>query len=393
MKIAIDCRFVTRKQRGMPIYVFQLAKLLPHFLPEHQFYLLINREFEHNEEPTEYAARLETIAQAKNVKVYNLGASDDFSWEQKLLPQHLSTLKIDLLHMPGNRVCLFTKVRQIATFHDTLEWTELANIYSFDGASGLKNKLYIAKVRLYLRLVYWLGIKKINHLLTISASARDDLVQHFPRARHKTSFVHHGIPEQYVANPSLNSLDLRKGVLMLGGDSYQKNPENAIKAWSALPLPIRQQHPLTIAGFTGDDSSIIIKTLNQLKLTDEVRLIRWVETQTLVELFQKSAVLLFVSRHEGFGFPLVQAMACHTPSVISNHPVLTEIAGTSALSSAADCPNKITQNLEKLLSQKDLWQQLSNACQDRQGDFSWQHCISKISNLYQQQLDYIKEQS
>ncbi|WP_162131385.1 glycosyltransferase family 4 protein [Gayadomonas joobiniege] len=391
MKIAIDCRFITRKQRGMPVYVFQLASQLPYYLPDHKFILLINTAFEHNEMPDEYQARLEQLKQAQNVSLLDIQASDDFSWEQKLLPKYLSEYQIDLLHMPGNRVCIPTKVRQIATFHDSLEWTELKNIYSFNNVDGWSNKVYLFKVRCYLRWVYWCGLKKVDHVLTISASAQADLIHQFPSIKNKISYVHHGVPQDFIADDSLDQLNKRKGVLMLGGDSYQKNPVNAIKAWAALPSELKDKHPLTIAGFTGGESSLIYQTLNELNLLQTVNLTGWITTPELVRLFQQSAALLFVSRHEGFGFPLVQAMACGTPAIISTHPVLTEIASETALSSDADDITAISQQLNRLLSQAELWQTMHQTCLKRHKQFSWQHCMTKIADLYQQQLNQIKD--
>ena len=140
-KVAIDARFVLRKQRGMPLYTFMLCKLIPKILYQHQFVLFINKGFEHNDSAEKYQVRLDEICKLDNVEIVNADAEDEISWEQLILPKLLQTHKVDLLHMPGNRVCLFTRVKQITTTHDLMEWHSL-KIFRYYKNRSLKENFY-----------------------------------------------------------------------------------------------------------------------------------------------------------------------------------------------------------------------------------------------------------
>jgi glycosyltransferase involved in cell wall biosynthesis len=381
-QIAVDGRFLLRAQRGMPIYVSMITALLPTVLQDTHFYILINSEFEHNDDVKNYSKRLADVASLKNVSVVDLKAEDEISWEIKLLPNWLKQHDIDLLHLPTNRVCLFTRTKQLVTLHDSMEWIFLKQLFPFPRNSNLKITFYILRVRFYVWLIYVVGLRKANRVLTISNCAQKSILTSFPHLKDKINYVYHGVPVGYINNPDIAALNARKGVLMLGGDSYPKNPENAIRAWARLPSEIREQHPLNIAGFTGNDSSPILKTIKELGIENDVRIHRWVEDSFLVKLFQESAALLFASREEGFGFPLIQAMACGTPVVISEAGVLVEIADGCALTAPAESPEKLAGCLQRVLTSAEIWREMHDKSLKRSGDFTWDTTANHIAETY-----------
>ncbi len=386
--IAIDARFLLRPQRGMPMYVYMLCKGLPNIMPDIHFHLLINKMFEHNDVVENYSHRLEEVGAPQNVTIINADAEDEISWEAFVLPKLLNQYHIDLLHMPGNRVCLTTRTPQIVTFHDAMEWTRLKMFKEFTWCNGIKPNLYSLKMKVYRWLTYYCGSKIASHILTISDYSRSSLVNCFPGIKNKTSYVHHGVPEGFVHSKEQKILGERRGILMLGGDSYQKNPVNAIKAWAQLPFSLRQEYPLTIAGFTGDESSPLMKVIKQLDIEREVTIKSWVDNDEMIHLFNDSVLFLFVSREEGFGFPLIQAMSSGTPTVCSTADVLTEIGQESVLSADTESVDEISEKIHLLLTNQKLWQKLHDSGLKRANDFSWAKTYEHISGLYRR---YIKK--
>jgi len=385
--IAIDARFLLRQQRGMPMYVYMLCKGLPDLMPDVHFYFLINKMFEHNDIIENYSHRLEEVGKPQNVTVINADAEDEVSWEVFVLPKLLKQYHIDLLHMPGNRVCLTARTPQIVTFHDAMEWTRLKMFEGIAWCKGIKPNLYSLKMKIYCWITYYFGSKKASHILTISDYSRSSLVNCFPGIKNKTSYVHHGIPEDFVHLKEQKMLGERSGILMLGGDSYQKNPVNAIKAWAQLPISLRQAYPLTIAGFTGDESSPLMKAIKQLDIEREVTIKSWVAHDEIIRLFNDSVLFLFVSREEGFGFPLIQAMSSGTPTVCSTADVLTEIGKESVLSADAESADEISAQMYLILTNQKLWQKLHVSGLRRANEFSWAKTYEHISGLYRQYLE------
>ena len=384
-RIAIDARFLTRQQRGMPLYVYMLCKYLPKVLPEVKFYFFINKTFEHNEPEEKYRHRIVEVATAENVEIVNVDSEGEIIWEQSILPRLLREYRIDLLHMPANRVCLLTRVAQIVTFHDAMEWTQL-NLFNYQSGQGLRSNLYSFRMSLYRWLTYFWGMHKAYKILSISQYAVDSIVESFPIVNDKIAYTYHGIPQGFEGKELNNKVAERKGVLMLGGDSQQKNPVNAILAWSMLPLELQIQHPLTIAGYTGSEHSLIAQTIEQLELTDRVILKGWITTEELIALFMQARAFLFVSYEEGFGFPLLQSMSIGTPVVTSKAKVLTEIGQDAVLSAEANNASEIMKKLKTLLTDEQTWLAQQTKGRVRAQDFDWKKAANYIADIYVKML-------
>jgi len=350
------------------------------------FYILVNTAFEHNDKEENYKERLNVVEGNSNVTIVDIKTDDEISWEIKLLPQWLKEIKPDLLHMPTNRVCLFTGVKQIATFHDCMEWSFLKKIHAIPTEANFKLKLYFLRKRLYVWFIYMYGLRKVDRILTISNFAEKSLVSNFRNVQNKIDYTYHGIPEGYLVNNDVSALSKRKGILMLGGDSYQKNPDNAIRAWNMLSKEQKVAHPLTIAGFTGNESSPVVKVIKELGLTENVIIHKWIDESILIDLFQNSSLLLFASREEGFGFPLIQAMACGTPVVTSEAEVLLEIGGDSTLTAAAEDPAALAKKMDLILSSEERWLELHHKSLNRAEKFTWNISCSHIADTFKKLL-------
>lgn len=386
--IAIDARFLLRQQRGMPLYAFMLCKHLPKIMPTYHFFLFINKGFEHNESEANYKERLQLFDQYNNVTVINTDAEDEISWEQKILPKLLAQYRIDLFHMPGNRVCFNTKVKQIVTFHDAMEWSQLSFIRGYEFHKGLGNALYSFKMKCYRALTYFWGMKKVNKVLTISQYSKNIICHYFPKVEQQTVYAHHGIPEGFSTSKQSIPIEKRRGILMLGGDSYQKNPENTLRAWSLLSDDLKDQCPLTIAGFTGGAESPLMQTLIELGIEKQVVILGWISSEQLIELFENAYLFLFISRVEGFGFPLLQAMSCGTPTVCSTADVLMEI-GTNAIRSAdSESPQQINQHIVDIVTNEAVWHELHKKSLLRSKDFDWKNTCQVIAQTY---IDVLNE--
>lgn len=376
--VAIDARFVLRKQRGMPLYTFMLCKLIPKILYQHQFVLFINKGFEHNDSAEKYQVRLDEICKLDNVEIVNADAEDEISWEQLILPKLLKTHRVDLLHMPGNRVCLFTRVKQITTTHDLMEWHSL-KIFRYYKNRSLKENFYFFRQKAYLWTVYRLGLSFSDHVLTISQYSKRDITQSFPKLKNKSSYVYHGIPRGF--KPPLDNTS-KQGVLMLGGDSHQKNPENMLKAWAQLPKELQRAHPLTILGFVGGEDSIISKTIRALGIENDIVIKGWVTEDELIQAMQTSKVFIFASREEGFGFPLVQSMASGTPVVTSEADVLIEIGQDAVCSAKAEDFLALSSALRSLLTDEQLYNEKVQKGLTISSKFTWEHTAEHIASTY-----------
>ncbi|MFT7342180.1 glycosyltransferase family 4 protein [Alteromonas sp.] len=377
-RVAIDARFVLRPLRGMPQYVYMLCQLLPTVMPEVHFFFFINKQFEYNDDKDNYEKRLSKISNFSNVSVVNINAETEMLWEQWLLPKKLKKYKINLLHMPGNRVCLLSRVKQITTTHDLMEWHSLKILRYYKNRS-LKENFYFFRQKAYLWTVYRLGLSFSDHVLTISQYSKRDITQSFPKLKNKSSYVYHGIPRGF--KPPIDNTS-KQGVLMLGGDSHQKNPENMLKAWAQLPKELQRAHPLTILGFVGGEDSIISKTIRALGIENDIIIKGWVTEDELIQAMQTSKVFIFASREEGFGFPLVQSMASGTPVVTSEADVLIEIGQDAICSAKAEDFLALSSAVRSLLTDEQLYNEKVKKGLKISSKFTWEHTAEHIASTY-----------
>lgn len=381
-KIVIDARFLTRKQRGMPAYVAKLCASIPHKMPEVHFTLLVNKQFEHNDEQENYTNRLDALSKIENVSIININAEDERSWELFKLPSFLRKHKHDLLHMPTNRVCMLTTTPQISTVHDCMEWKYLDQNHGIPKIGTWKTKFYHWRKRAYAKLNYVYGVaKKANLIITVSNYAKNSIHETFGVDNNKIIVCYHGLPDGFDSAHGL-PLSARQGVLMLGGESYQKNCENAIAAYSSLPKHVRERHRLVICGSNQSPNSLISQAINKTGIRDTVDQLSWVTTEDLVKYFTLSRAFLFVSREEGFGFPLLQALYCETPTVISDADVLREIAGENYPNASMENSSEMTNILQRLLEDDNYWLSISDESKAASNTFNWNESINTHIDAY-----------
>jgi glycosyltransferase involved in cell wall biosynthesis len=384
IKIAIDARTLCQKQRGMPTYVSHICKLLPQKMPNVQFKILVNTRQEYNESSLSYADRIEQCV-FDNTEIVDLQSSTVIRWEQVLLPAYLRDVGIDLLHMPCNRGCLNTNIKQIITFHDLMEWDSLDFKGSLVGLLVNQN-FYRFKVTVYKWLIYRVGMSKADHILSISKYSLSSIHNAFPSTVKKSSFVYHGVPEEYSIQKEIVPLEERKHIFMLGGESHQKNALNMIEAYSRLTPEVTAKFPLIIAGIADLENSIICEKIKELGIDNLVQCYGWIDSTVILSLFRQARLFLFVSREEGFGFPLLQSMTIGTPVVTSTTEVLVELGQHNVLKSNSEDVGSITNNIQQLLSDDALWNLLSQNAASAAKTYSWHNTIKHIENIYKNTL-------
>lgn len=121
----------------------------------------------------------------------------------------------------------------------------------------------------------------------------------------------------------------RAFILYMGGVEYRKNIERLVAAYASLPAPVRAQHALVIAGKVKDyehDRLLALQHKHGLSAADFI-LTGPVSDEELVELYNLAALFVFPSLYEGFGLPVLEAMACGCPTIAANNSSLPEVAG------------------------------------------------------------------
>lgn len=171
-------------------------------------------------------------------------------------------------------------------------------------------------------------------------------------------------------------LSSRSGVVVLSGNTWNKNPDEAVEGYLRLPVWLRAKETLTISGIT--DPGLKRRLLSRLAQDGaSASVIGQVTRSQIDELLSKSRVLMMSSRVEGLGLPILEAISFGTPSVVPDTMPLASIASRSY---KAGDPKSLSEQLSSLLENDDDWMKASAECALHKPNFTWQATARRLLN-------------
>ncbi|RMH22767.1 MAG: glycosyltransferase family 1 protein [Acidobacteria bacterium] len=171
----------------------------------------------------------------------------------------------------------------------------------------------------------------------------------------------------------------RPYVLAVGTREPRKNLGRLLEAWQRLPRPLRDRHLLALAGGRGWLHDDVERRLQQ---GTGIRLLGRVADADLPALYSGAAAFVYPSLAEGFGFPVLEAMACGAPVIASAVSSLPEVAGDAALAVDPTDVADVAGAIRRLLAEPDLARRLRDAGSERAAAFSWQRAAGATLAAY-----------
>jgi len=253
---------------------------------------------------------------------------------------------------------------------------------------ALRGGQHDRKAVLIERLLLKRALKTAAHVLTVSDATKDELLRRFPFLEER------GVTAVY-AGPSKSAFPARtpdgETILSIGTLCPRKNQLRLIEAYRRLPGRVRARCALVLAGGRGwRDADIVDRAMH----TDGVVWKGYVPRDEHERLLRTCEILAFPSLDEGFGLPVLDALARGVPVLASDRPSLREIAGPSAVFVDPESVDSIRQGLLRLLTDRHLRDALRTAGPPRAGRYSWQRTVdlaldafarcytSSVSNRY-----------
>jgi glycosyltransferase involved in cell wall biosynthesis len=172
-------------------------------------------------------------------------------------------------------------------------------------------------------------------------------------------------------------------VLFLGSLEPRKNVATLIRAYAALPAEIKDEVRLVIAGAKGWMNSPVHDTLDKLGLLDRTTFTGYVDRADLSALYSMAECFVYPSLYEGFGLPVLEAMACATPVVTSNTSSMPEVAGSAARLIDPLDHARLAGILEEILKSKDLQKDMIRKGLRQAAMFSWERCAAETLEVYE----------
>lgn len=299
-------------------------------------------------------------------------------WEQSLFPQALQQQQVDLVHGLVNVLPLATNVPAIVTIHDL----------SF---LRMPDKFQQAK-RWYLTQLCRASVIKARHVIAVSRQTADDLGHFWGVDARKISIIYNGVGAEFTTAPraTVEAFRQQRGLparffLYLGTLEPRKNLPVLMRAfarWREETTAAHRDVKLVIAGAKGWFYTQIFALVTELQLTDAILFPGFVPAAELPDWYRAAELFIYPSLFEGFGLPVLEAMACGAPVVCSDTGSLTEVAGDCALTFPATEEAALVALLHRLADDAPLRQALSEDGVRHAQQFSWQRAAQETFELY-----------
>ena len=279
----------------------------------------------------------------------------------------------DLLHFPYDSCVVWKRGRFVATIHDIkpLIFPELRS-----------------KTNLTSRFESWLigdRWSKIDQVITISEHSRKDILARFPLRPDQISVT----PMGFDANrfkPGAGQDGQRPSVLCVAGSDPTKNVGCLVEAFGRLPVSLRREVDLVLAGDVCKRADVRA-AVREAGVDSQTKLLGVVPDEELIQLYQAATIFCFPSLYEGFGLPVLEAMACGIPVVCSNTSSLPEVVGDTALTFDPRRPDELTAALEELLTSPARRTDLRTRALARAKEFTWDRTAVETVAAYRRAME------
>lgn len=300
-------------------------------------------------------------------------------WEQTGLPAMATWRGVDLLHGTVNVVPLAFPGPTVVTVHD------LSFLRFPEQFPAMKAR--------YLRSAVALAVRKATHIVAVSEHTRRDLAEllHVPFAR--ISVVYHGIAEIFRPLPAeernaflQTQLGGRPMVLHVGTLQPRKNIDVLIRAFAEVRRRLDLPHVLALVGAKGWMYEDLFALVRREGLTDHVHFAGYVPAVGLPLWYNSADLFAYPSAYEGFGLPVLEAMACGVPVVTSASSALGELAGDAAITVPPGSQEALQVALTRVLEDGPTRSDLRLKGLARAAGFSWKATALGTVAVYERVL-------
>ena len=369
MRIAIDSRILVSHFRGgILVYTERLVEHLAQLDPVNRYDLLFSG--------LRLDAETVQLSVGPNFSRTVLPVPDrefrgkNWLWSEVAVPLRCAWSGADIYHLPAfHELTHFPGVKRVITVHD-LRSQHIQDVEAQD-LDAIRESCRVA-----------------DAVITVSDFTKEDVVRYLGVPARKVTTVHLGVDEVFGVVDSEQRLAAFRERLGLPGPFFlclglvpRKNIDRLVQAYAAFPH--KEAFPLVLAGHLGGQWVERYRGLiEDLGLQRHVILPGAVSTEDLVLLYNTAHAFVFPSLCEGFGIPVLEAMACGAPVLTSNLSALPEVVGDAALLVDPRDTAAITRGMERLAEDEDLHRDLARRGKARARRFTWQRMAREILEVY-----------
>jgi glycosyltransferase involved in cell wall biosynthesis len=287
----------------------------------------------------------------------------------------------DLLHVPHYNAPLLHRGPLIVSIMDVIHLSSPAyrgNLSTFFYARPMLNAV----------------ARKADHIVTVSRYSKNEIIETLGIPGSKITVIPCGVSEEFTANPaSWESPDvatiLRIAIpflLYVGNLKPHKNVATLLRAFAAVRKKNKLSHSLVIVGDDARWKQSVVDECSRLGIRDHTKFLSHVPQSLLPHVYAAADLVVMPSTLEGFGLPVLEAMACGTPVITSAAASLPEVAGDAALYFDPASPEELAIQIERILQSRELCASLRSKGIEQARKFTWRQSARQHIELYNQLL-------
>jgi glycosyltransferase involved in cell wall biosynthesis len=277
-----------------------------------------------------------------------------------LLQEPIVPRRADLFHGLNQRLPSVRPRRTVTTFHDLFVLTGNYSTPEF-------RRRFAGQARR--------AAAESDLIIAVSEFTATQVQQLLGVERSRLRVVHHG-----VRIPPPSSMVREKIILHVGAIQARKNVARLVQAFESVPPDWR----LVLAGSAGFGASEILRDIAASPARERISILGYVTAEALADWYARSTILAFPSLDEGFGIPILEAMATGLPVLTSNRSALVEVAGTAAVLVNPESVEELAEALSTMIADDQLRESLKHKGLVRAAEYTWPQALEKTWKVYKE---------
>jgi glycosyltransferase involved in cell wall biosynthesis len=252
---------------------------------------------------------------------------------------------------------------QVATFHDLFVMTGEYSSPEF-------RKRFTEQARH--------AAREADRIIAVSEFTADQVVSLLGVDRTRVAVIPHGVR----ALPLVEGVHREKLVLHVGAIQKRKNLVRLVRAFEAMP----EEWRMVLAGSSGYGAEEVFAAIERSKCRDRIEVTGYASSEKLAQLYSRAMLFVFPSLDEGFGMPVLEAMAGGVPVIAANGSAVAEVAGEAAILVDPVDEGQISDALRKAASEEEVRRKLISAGYRRAREFTWRRAAEQTWKVYRELL-------
>ncbi len=365
MRIAVNTRLLLQgKLEGIGWFTHQTLERMVRKHPEHEFIFFFDRPYDPSFIFAPNVTPVVIPPQARHPLLF-------YMWFEWGVPYMLRKYKADVFLSPDGYMSLSTKVPTCLVIHDL--------------AFEHYPEHFVRSHKMYWRHYSPRFARKAARIATVSTYSKDDIVKHYGINADNIDVVYNGAHAEYRPlswqereDAKTKYADGCEYFVFAGALHPRKNIVNLLKAFIAFKKRQRSNMKLVIVGRYAWKYEEVGEMREEMPFKDDVQWVGYMHVDELSKVMGGAYALVYPSLFEGFGIPILEALKCEVPAIVSNTSAMPEVAGDAGLLVDPTDVQDIAAKMEMLHKDETLRKKLIEASKEQVKKFSWDQSADRL---------------